>query len=856
MAVEPNPTLWGPISTLTADGDYNAVATLPDGGYVVAWRDNGRITFQLYNGNGDKNGGTHVVNAQLSVNASQWQPDILTNADGSFVISWTEGTGVSSGGQILRSQTFDMHGGSAVAAVQLSNALKYAAVHAAGNGNGGRVTGYIKDVNNTTKLTVIETNGSTSAETIIDSVRIGTTNLNIASGEVDLDWLGSALGYAVAIPINGNALAIGILKNGVVTTFNTLIANTADYEIVALKNSNGTPNGRFVVTYSDQTSYQVKVDTFHWDAVNNVIVRDNSIDVGPRTTDSGGLFPAKTSITALHDGGYAVAYKGQGATASDIFVKVFDATGVQGPAIQIPVNGQQNTPAISEMADGRLAVTWADPSSGNGAIETAIVDARAAAVTVVGTGDNDVYAPSKHAGDNFNGGNAGFDTLTFKESTAGVSVSLLDGKGYAGDATGDTYTNFEKVIGTRFNDTLTGSAVANSLEGGAGDDTLTDVAGAGTDTLTGGAGNDTYHVSASDTVIDESGGGFDQVNSSVTYTLSAGIENLFASGGNAIDLTGNGSSNLIIGNDAANRLTGHGGDDALYGNGGNDTLSGGDGNDALNGGGGDDVLDGGSGNDILDGGAGNDALNGGTGNDNLSGGDGADNLVGGAGDDVLNGNGGADVMNGGDGNDVYTIDDVNDQVIDGAGMDTVVISTTYDISRLTTIENFTGIGAASITLTGNAFNNMLTGNDGANILMGGAGNDFLNGGAGKDRLHGGLGADKLNGGTQADIFVFDTNWKTKGNADRIVNYAKEDSIYLEDKYFKVGPKGSITKPKKMAAKHFYAGTKAHDADDRIIYNKNKGALYYDPDGNGAKKAVLFATIENRLKIDHHEFFVI
>jgi hypothetical protein len=98
--------------------------------------------------------------------------------------------------------------------------------------------------------------------------------------------------------------------------------------------------------------------------------------------------------------------------------------------------------------------------------------------------------------------------------------------------------------------------------------------------------------------------------------------------------------------------------------------------------------------------------------------------------------------------------------------------------------------------------------------------------------------------------------KTKGNADRIVNYAKEDSIYLEDKYFKVGPKGSITKPKKMAAKHFYAGTKAHEADDRIIYNKNKGALYYDPDGNGAKKAVLFATIENKPKIDYHEFFVI
>jgi Ca2+-binding RTX toxin-like protein len=386
--------------------------------------------------------------------------------------------------------------------------------------------------------------------------------------------------------------------------------------------------------------------------------------------------------------------------------------------------GAQVVPTISEMADGRLAVSWHYPSapSNGSAIGSVIIDARAEKVTVTGTSKNDVYAPSVHTGDTLNGG-AGFDTLTFKESTAGVSVSLLDGKGYAGDAAGDTYTNFERVIGSRFSDNLISSGVANRLEGGAGDDTLTGfgLAGTGTDTLIGGAGNDTYHVSASDTVIDESGGGYDQVYSTVTYALSANIENLFASGGNAIDLTGNGSSNLIIGNDATNRLTGHGGDDALHGNGGNDVLDGGDGNDGLNGGDGDDVL---------------------------------------------------------------------------------------------------------------------------------------NGGTGKDRLHGGLGADKLNGGTQADIFVFDTNWKTKGNADRIVNYAKEDSIYLEDRYFKVGPKGSITNPKKMAAKHFYAGTKAHDADDRIIYNKNKGALYYDPDGNGAKKAVLLATIENRFKIDYHEFFVI
>jgi Ca2+-binding RTX toxin-like protein len=38
------------------------------------------------------------------------------------------------------------------------------------------------------------------------------------------------------------------------------------------------------------------------------------------------------------------------------------------------------------------------------------------------------------------------------------------------------------------------------------------------------------------------------------------------------------------------------------------------------------------------------------------------------------------------------------------------------------------------------------------------------------------------------------------------------------------------------------GTKAHDADDRIIYNKATGALYYDDDGTGAHVQVQFATL--------------
>ena len=98
------------------------------------------------------------------------------------------------------------------------------------------------------------------------------------------------------------------------------------------------------------------------------------------------------------------------------------------------------------------------------------------------------------------------------------------------------------------------------------------------------------------------GEGNDQIITTVSYTLSAGVEveTLGAanqSGTAAIDLAGNEISQLILGTNGTNALSGGGGDDTLSGLGGNDTLVGGSGNDLLNGGAGSDVLNGGAGAD-------------------------------------------------------------------------------------------------------------------------------------------------------------------------------------------------------------------------------------------------------------------
>ncbi|HEY8383379.1 MAG TPA: calcium-binding protein [Microvirga sp.] len=374
--------------------------------------------------------------------------------------------------------------------------------------------------------------------------------------------------------------------------------------------------------------------------------------------------------------------------------------------------------------------------------------------TFFGEAGDDLFVGS--AGADLLFGQRGVDTISYADSAAGVTVSLVDGsRGVGGDAEGDVIREFENVIGSGFADRLTGNALAN--------------------TFTGGPGNDTYVVGAGDTVAEAAGGGIDQVETDASLTLGAGseVEIVTATGAANVALFGSAFANTLIGNTGANRL---------------------------------------------DGGA------------------------------------GADVLRGGAGNDTYVVDVASDSVSDNAGIDTVETSVTYTLSG--EIENLTALGLANADLTGNALANALTGNGAANVLRGGAGDDVLQGGAGNDRLFGGAGRDALQGDIGQDIFVFDTK-ASRANVDTVRGFSvKDDTIWVENKVFKGIGSGTASKPKKLVADAFTVGSAAQDAEDRFIYNKKNGKLYYDQDGVGGRAAVEIATFGKNLKMTHNDFFVI
>ncbi|ABK99976.1 calcium-binding protein [Pelobacter propionicus] len=348
--------------------------------------------------------------------------------------------------------------------------------------------------------------------------------------------------------------------------------------------------------------------------------------------------------------------------------------------------------------------------------------------------------------------------------------------------------------------TLTGTSGADTLTGGAGDDTLSGLAGndmlvgnagndkldggAGNDTMLGGPGNDIYVVnSTSDIVTENANDGIDTVQSSVTLTLGANVENLTLTGTSAINGTGTTLDNMLTGNSAINTLTGGAGNDILDGGAGADKLIGGAGDDIYIVDNTADVIteNANEGTDTVKSGVtltlgnnvenltltGTSAING-TGNtlDNmLVGNSGTNTLTGGAGNDRLDGGAGADKLIGGAGNDTYFIDNSSDTITENAseGTDAVNSSITYTLGA--NLENLTLVGTSAINGTGNTLNNVLIGNSVVNSLSGGTGNDTLDGGAGADTLTGGAGNDTylLGRGYGNDIIV--ENDATSGNTD-------------------------------------------------------------------------------------------
>jgi serralysin len=518
-------------------------------------------------------------------------------------------------------------------------------------------------------------------------------------------------------------------------------------------------------------------------------------------------------------------------------------------------------------------------------------------------------------GDGYNtiNGASGTDTVDYSNATSvstppsGFTINLGSNSAY-GNGYADALTNIENVIGSAYADTITGTFLSNNIKGGSGDDTLD--GGSGDDTLDGGSGNNTAKFTGSTAAIVDLSN-LQPHNTGYGNDKLIDIQNL--EGGSGGDqLKGDQHANRLDGNSGNDILTGQAGNDTLQGESGNDTLEGGAGNDMLDGGSGADtaVFSGARDNYIIV-----TDTNGVTITDK-TGQDGTDLLkdirFAQFGDQTVA------LVNGNPTSISPSSASVSESAVIGAtvatlfGSDPDGDSLTFSLiadagglfgisdgklivrnalnyetatQHIVTVKASDGWGgeftksltitvrnntaettpivksgtAAADQLVGEAGNDRLFGLDGNDALFGENGADTLNGGTGNDTLSGGIDADTLNGGagndtlfggTEKDVFVFDHKLSVKSNLDYVQDFLpKDDIIHLSRKIFSKISKGTLS------SKAFVVGDHFKDKDDRILYLKSAGALFYDPDGSGSAKPIQFANISKKLPITHKDFLI-
>ena len=399
-------------------GSESAVAVADDGSYVVAWSSENQdgsgwgVYARRIDGSGVPLTDDILVNESTA--GDQKSARVVSNADGSFVVTWTSTAGGSDGVFFRR---FDA--------------------------NGGALSGEISASSQTT--------GDQSNSVVA---------LDQATGDFVIAWQGEGPGDSNGVffrRFNADGTAKDATDQAAVTSG---IADPQFDPVIAMRDS-----GRFVIAWDDGTQvYHQLVDA------------DGTLDGGRSRIDGPFSNSSQLSVSYNGSGNFTYAYVQEPGLGSGVWIRGYDANGdsVIGWELIAAGSSAQN-PAISMAPDGSHVVTWHDDDADGSGVFAQRLDASGAnvgsreSVNISTTGDQSRASSATFDSDNFVVVWSGQGTSPGQEDTAGVFARQFGTRG-AGTATAvdDAYSTDEDnsisilASGTLANDSSVGPATSGA----------------------------------------------------------------------------------------------------------------------------------------------------------------------------------------------------------------------------------------------------------------------------------------------------------------------------------------------------------------------------------------------------------
>jgi len=388
-------------------------------------------------------------------------------------------------------------------------------------------------------ITASQNTGSAGSDTL--------TNIDNLIGS---DFNDNLTGNSAANQLDGGAGADAL--RGAAGNDTYIVDNTGDIITETFNAGNDIVNSSVTYTLSGNVENLTLIGVSSINGIGNSLANTIIGNMANNTLNGG--TGADTLFGGLGDDNYVVDNSGDSVTES--FDEGTDRVS-SNMAYILPDNVENLTLTGTLAIDG-TGNNLANILLGNSAANQ--LDGGAGADVLKGAAGDDTYIID-HTGDiiteTLNAGNdIVYSSVTYKLSNNVENLILTGTSAISG--TGNSLSNL-----------IIGNAAINTLNGGTG-----------ADTLIGGLGNDIYTVdNVGDIIMEYLDEGVDKVNTSVSYTLPAHVENLTLTGTAAINGAGNDLANIIVGNTANNQLNGGAGNDTLNGGAGNNILTGGTGKD-------------------------------------------------------------------------------------------------------------------------------------------------------------------------------------------------------------------------------------------------------------------------------------